>query len=135
MPKTGVEQFRRKQVMVAVIAVIADHGIESLTMDKVAKQANVSKGVVTYYFQNKKDLLLQSFRFFLQRYNRIIEDFVHKNMSAMEMMDLVIQVSFGKLPERQVPRKKTGASLDFLTVEQMGRVFIQFLTKTIFSVP
>ena len=52
MPKVGVEELRKKQVIYSTLKMIGDEGIEKLTLDKVAKNAGVSKGVVTYYFNN-----------------------------------------------------------------------------------
>ncbi len=44
--------------------------VEGLTFESVAKKAGVSKGVVSYYFKGKEDLILQSFRAFLDHYNQ-----------------------------------------------------------------
>ena len=40
-------------------------------MDVVAKEADVSKGVVNYYFAGKRDLLLQSFHASLESYKQL----------------------------------------------------------------
>jgi AcrR family transcriptional regulator len=64
MPKKGMEPIRRAQIMGAVIDCIAEQGLEALTIDAVAVEAGMSKGVVNYYFSSKRDLLLQSFELF-----------------------------------------------------------------------
>jgi hypothetical protein len=43
MPKTGMAPIRRAQVIRAVIESVAEQGLEALTMDAVARKANVSK--------------------------------------------------------------------------------------------
>ena len=99
MPKIGMTPVRRVQVITAVIETIAEHGLEALTVDAVARQAGVSKGVVNYYFAGKRDLLLQSFQAFLESYNQQIVDRVQPEMGAMEMLEVVIDVCF---PEGEV---------------------------------
>ena len=41
----------------AVAAVLAEHGIRGMTMDRVAEQAEVAKGSLYNYFPNKQALL------------------------------------------------------------------------------
>jgi TetR/AcrR family transcriptional repressor of bet genes len=136
-----MEPIRRTQVIRAVIESVAEKGLEALTIDAVAKRADVSKGVVNYYFAGKRDLLLQSFHAFLESYNQQIVDLIQPDMKAMEMMGIVIDVCF---PDGDValplwkhdPKiKETARSKDepdpTYTIDQLGRVLVHFLTKTI----
>jgi TetR/AcrR family transcriptional repressor of bet genes len=141
MPKIGMEPIRRAQVIRAVIESIAEQGLEALTMDAVAKKADVSKGVVNYYFAGKRDMLLQSFHAFLESYNQKIADSIQPDMSAMEMMGIVIDVCFPAgdvaLPlwkhDPKIPgdaRPQDGPDPTY-SIDQLGKVFVHFLTKTI----
>lgn len=141
MPKVGMEPIRRTQVIRAVIESVADQGLEALTMDAVAKKADVSKGVVNYYFSGKRDLLLQSFHAFLESYNQQIVDLIQPDMKAMEMMGIVIDVCFPdgdvalplwkhdpKIKEKARPKDEPDPTY---SIDQLGRVLVHFLTKTI----
>ena len=141
MPKVGMEPIRRTQVIRAVIESVAEKGLEALTMDAVAKRADVSKGVVNYYFAGKRDLLLQSFHAFLESYNQQIVDLIQPDMKAMEMMGIVIDVCFPdgdvalplwkhdpKIKEKARPKDEPDPTY---TIDQLGRVLVHFLTKTI----
>jgi TetR/AcrR family transcriptional repressor of bet genes len=136
-----MEPIRRTQVIRAVIESVAEKGLEALTMDAVAKRADVSKGVVNYYFAGKRDLLLQSFHAFLESYNQEIVDLIQPDMKAMEMMEIVIDVCFPdsdvalplwkhdpKVEEKTRP--KDGPDPTY-SIDQLGRVLVHFLTKTI----
>jgi TetR/AcrR family transcriptional repressor of bet genes len=141
MPKVGMEPIRRTQVIRAVIESVAEKGLEALTMDAVAKKARVSKGVVNYYFAGKRELLLQSFHAFLESYNQQIVDLIQPDMRAMEMMGIVIDVCFPDgdvaLPIRKHDPKieKKARPKDepdpIYSIDQLGKVFVHFLTKTI----
>jgi AcrR family transcriptional regulator len=136
-----MEPIRRVQVIRAVIETVAEHGLESLTMDAVARKAGVSKGVVNYYFAGKRDLLLQSFHAFLESYNQQIVVLIQPDMGTMEMMDIVIDVCF---PDDDValPLWKNDPKIEgkaqpengpdpTYSIDQLGKVFVHFLTKTI----
>jgi AcrR family transcriptional regulator len=53
MPKSRF-QSRREDILDAAIEVMVDRGHAELSMDKVAKQLDISKGNITYHFPNKK---------------------------------------------------------------------------------
>jgi TetR/AcrR family transcriptional repressor of bet genes len=141
MPKIGMEPIRRIQVIRAVIETVAEKGFEALTMNAVANRAGVSKGVVNYYFAGKRDLLLQSFHAFLESYNQQIVELIQPHMGAMEMMGVVIDVCFPAGDVALALRKhdpKIGGNArpkdepdSTFSIDQLGKVLIHFLTKTI----
>ncbi|NIQ23701.1 MAG: transcriptional regulator BetI, partial [Pseudomonas stutzeri] len=49
---------RRQQLINATVRVIARHGLSKTTVARVAKAANLSAGIVSFYFQGKDELLL-----------------------------------------------------------------------------
>lgn len=55
-PEMTVASQRRRQILDATRACIAEEGIEKLTMRKVAEHAGVWHGTITYYFKSKKGL-------------------------------------------------------------------------------
>lgn len=55
--RTFIEAARRAQVVDAAIGVIADLGYPSASLTRIAQRAGVSKGVVTYHFDGKEDLV------------------------------------------------------------------------------
>ena len=69
MPKVGMGPIRKNQVINAALACISESGFEKFTLESVARKAGISKGVVSYYFKVKEDVILQSFRAFLDHYN------------------------------------------------------------------
>jgi AcrR family transcriptional regulator len=141
MPKVGMEPIRRLQIIRAVIGSVADKGLEALTVEMVAKRANVSKGVVNYYFAGKRELLLQSFNAFLESYYQQIADLIKPDTAAGEMLEIVIAVCF---PDKNValPLWKYDPKIDAdnlpdigndptYSVDRLGKVLVHFLTKTI----
>lgn len=89
MPKVGMEPIRRSAIINATLECICGEGIEKMSLDNVAKVAECSKGVVSYYFKSKDNLILESFRTFLNYYKLKIDSEIRKNMTPLEMLEVV----------------------------------------------
>jgi AcrR family transcriptional regulator len=55
--KEALDGIMREAIFEATLAVLAEHGVEGMTMDRVASAAKVAKGSLYYYFPGKKALL------------------------------------------------------------------------------
>lgn len=110
MPKVGMESIRKNQVINATLECISESGFERLTLEAVAKKAGISKGVVSYYFKGKEDLILQSFRVFLDHYNQKVTEAVSKETSALKMLEVMIDiVVLPKTTPQELARKDSNS--------------------------
>ena len=57
-PKLGVTLLRREQIVHATIRCLARDGASGLRMKSVAREAGVSQGILHYYFENKRAILI-----------------------------------------------------------------------------
>ncbi|WP_409345369.1 TetR/AcrR family transcriptional regulator [Paenibacillus sp. MBLB4367] len=135
MPKLGMEPKRRAAVINATLTCISNHGIDGMTLDKVAEYADCSKGVVTYYFKNKDSLTIEAFKSFLAYYGLKIESEIANGMTAGEMMGVTLKHILP--PYRDDTEKKINvSSLDgietmFIPHEDQARLFLQFFSKAV----
>jgi TetR/AcrR family transcriptional regulator, fatty acid metabolism regulator protein len=108
--EVSVESQRRRQIMEAVMACIADHGLERTTMRAVADMAGVSTGTLAYYFKSKKELvdaaLLHASRQYMERFNN---ERGGSSSHAPEMLE--------RLVERFLARDNTDASFVLQMIE------------------
>jgi len=58
-PKIGMEAIRRKQILDATFNCLIKKGYHGVTMQDVADESKVSKGLLHYYFQSKENLFLE----------------------------------------------------------------------------
>jgi AcrR family transcriptional regulator len=56
-PLSFTEQARRRQILTAVIELLADGGYQSASLAAIAARIGASKGVVSYHFDGKDELL------------------------------------------------------------------------------
>src|SRR3954470_22731774 len=64
--RIDVASVRREQIIEAAVAVIAERGIQNLSLSEIEKKAGMSRGQLTYYFPTKEDILLAVFDRMLQ---------------------------------------------------------------------
>jgi AcrR family transcriptional regulator len=61
MPRVADHDERRRQVAAAVAALIADDGLDGVTVARTAATAGMSVGLVQHYFSSKDEMLLFTF--------------------------------------------------------------------------
>lgn len=54
-----IERARRAQILAAAVDVVGNEGFGKASLARIARQAGVSKGVVTYHFSTKDEILEQ----------------------------------------------------------------------------
>lgn len=63
----ALEKIRRNQILEAAIQMLANNGSANVTMEEVAKTADLSKGGVAYYYASKDELFKAAFQEFFGR--------------------------------------------------------------------
>src|SRR5947209_17604438 len=70
--RVDVGRIRREQIVEAAVAIIAECGLQNLSLSAIEERAGMSRGQLTYYFKAKEDILLAVFDRLLQlMYQRI----------------------------------------------------------------
>ncbi len=64
--RVDVGRIRREQIVEAAVAVIAEEGLQNLSLSAIEQRAGMSRGQLTYYFPAKEDILLAVFDRLLQ---------------------------------------------------------------------
>lgn len=77
--KQALDETMREAIFEAAMAVLAEHGVEGMTMDRVAVAANVAKGSLYHYLPGKQALLELV-------YTRIVEPIV-QNLETVVASD------------------------------------------------
>jgi AcrR family transcriptional regulator len=59
--RVNIAGIRREQVIEAAAAIIAEQGIQNLSLSEIEAHTGMSRGQLTYYFKTKEDILLAVF--------------------------------------------------------------------------
>ncbi|MCB9594028.1 MAG: TetR/AcrR family transcriptional regulator [Sandaracinaceae bacterium] len=90
-----LEARRRRDLLDVTIGLLGEGAFHAVTQEKVAQAAGVSKGVVTYYFPTKHDLLVSAIR----RYHEQVRDglaaiVANASLSTHDKLRLLIHAAF-----------------------------------------
>ena len=69
-----IGKLRREQIIEAAVAIIAEEGIQNLSLSAIEDRSNMSRGQLTYYFPAKEDILLAVFDHMIEVMTRRAED-------------------------------------------------------------
>jgi len=78
----------------AAIEVLGEHGIEGLTMDRVAEVAGVAKGSLYNYFRNKEELIGFIFERTVEPAKRAVDQIIAEPIPAVEKLESCLRVWF-----------------------------------------
>ena len=94
MPKTGAGDERRRQLTSSARRVIAAKGAAEATLRDVAADAGVSTGIVSYYFDGKRELLRAAVRAAADDFSRRVEKTESAATDPWERLDAHVAALF-----------------------------------------
>ena len=68
-PKIVDKTLKRREIVLSCYELIHEKGIRGITVDEVAKKANIAKGTVYEYFENKDDIIFEIISMHIQEYH------------------------------------------------------------------
>jgi len=110
MPKLGMEEIRRRQLIEATIASIHEVGIAESSLSRISAKAGVSTGIVHHYFEDKAELLELTLR---QLGKRLRLAVVQRLKAARTPTERLLAVLDGNLGRDQFTAEAVSAWLAF----------------------
>ncbi len=74
MPKLGMSEIRRPQLIQATMQVIHEVGLSNATVAMIGRQANISPSIINHYFGGKSGLLEATMRSILKDLSRAVSE-------------------------------------------------------------
>ena len=93
-PQISSRDYKCQQLIDATIKTISQFGLSKTTISKVTKQANMSAGIVNFYFSSKEQLLLGTLKAINDEFKEEIESAFSTHSTAMEVLERVIRTYF-----------------------------------------
>jgi len=102
LPKVGMEEIRRLQLIEATIASIHEVGFADSSLSRISARAGVSTGIVHHYFEDKADLLEATLRQLGVSLRHSVVNRLRLATSPVERLLAVIDGNIG--PDQFTPR-------------------------------
>ena len=90
-PKLGMELIRRKQILEATFNCLIKKGYHDITMQDIACESNVSKGLLHYYFKSKENLFFEMLDTIIQKFVKDVEKDLRPLNDPREKLKRVIR--------------------------------------------
>ena len=78
------KEEKRNAIACSCKEILLEHGINHLTIAQIAKTANVGKGTIYEYFENKEDIVFEIITVFIAEYETLLQELVLLDISTKE---------------------------------------------------
>jgi AcrR family transcriptional regulator len=109
VPKLVDHDERREELVRAVWRIIAERGIDEVTVREIAREAGYSSGALAHYFENKDDLLVTAFRISHEQINARYDEKIDTPVSY----DALRAILFDNLPLDEQRELETRIEMSF----------------------
>jgi AcrR family transcriptional regulator len=89
----------KEAIYEAAVSVMTEHGVEGMTMDRVAAAANMAKGNLYNYFRDKRELLQFIHERMVAPIMRALEEVTYVQMSAIDKLRSVLRTLLEHMAE------------------------------------
>jgi AcrR family transcriptional regulator len=115
--RTDIRSRRRGQIVEAAVAVIAEQGLQNLSLSEIENKTGMRRGQLTYYFKAKEEILLAVFdrmlQLMCQRIGPAAEGWPADFWGRLEHI-------LGRLLGGRTPMAREFACLQYTFLAQMG---------------
>ncbi|MBS3809836.1 MAG: TetR/AcrR family transcriptional regulator [Desulfobacterales bacterium] len=102
---TFIETYRRQHIIESASRVIAELGYVNTSLADIAKEAEISKGVISYYFKGKDDLIEMLMARMMDDMHEFIKVRVNKRSTVLEKLRTYVTASLDFVYENSVKFK------------------------------
>jgi AcrR family transcriptional regulator len=135
MSKADLAVERKSQIINATIECISRYGYNNFSMQDVARIADVSKGIIHYYFLNKEDLMMAVLDRVSGDIETLLSDISDRTKDPEERLRQIVRQCFGVVRNK---REYYCINMDFWTQinqkekvrQAVARHYAKFRTAT-----
>lgn len=110
MPKLGMAEIRRQQLIEATYLVLNRDGIDNLTLKKIATEAGVATSIITHYFGTKEALIAATMSDLV---GSLLREIRERRKQAPTTIDEIVAIVDGNFAPSQVSPQAISAWLYF----------------------
>jgi len=91
MPNSFISEIRKEQIMDAAVSVISETGYSNASLAHIAKKADISTALISYYFRTKRDMTDMLVKNLLEKRITYIVSWVKEADTPMEKLAAYIR--------------------------------------------
>lgn len=94
MPRPRLDDVRKPQLTAAMRCLIADGGLENTSLDQIARQAGLARGMMRHYFGSKDALIEETLRTMNREYATVLAAGIEKAEDPIGRLRAFVDESF-----------------------------------------
>ena len=120
MPKVGMKDTRKQQLIEATMHSIAELGLQNTTIVSISKRAGMSSGIISHYFGGKQGLIEAALRYLLDQLGKELRERMAKTDGSPEQrLACIIESNFSDF-QRSALAAKTWLSFWARSMHEPG---------------
>jgi AcrR family transcriptional regulator len=100
--RSFIEEQRRSQIVDIAIQTIATQGFSQASLAEIAKEAGISKGVISYHFDGKEELVEEILRNLLRKPAEFVKERVSRASTSLEKLRAYVEANFDFMRDNRV---------------------------------
>jgi len=80
------KEKKRSDIACSCMDILLQYGIKNLTISQIAKTAEVGKGTIYEYFENKEDIVFEIITMFIAVHEKKLFEIINQNISTKDKM-------------------------------------------------
>lgn len=100
-PRKVNKEEKRREIALKCSDLIHEVGMKKLTISEVAQTAEIGKGTVYEYFENKEDIIFEIINIHIERHNKELVESLHKVKTTKEKIKLFFKIILNDDEESQ----------------------------------
>lgn len=106
MPKVGVKDVRKQQLIQAALESIAELGMQNTTIVSISKRAGLSSGIISHYFGGKQGLIEAALRHLLDQLGaELLARIADENTTPEQRLNCIIESNFSDFQRSSLAAK------------------------------
>ncbi|KEF33145.1 HTH-type transcriptional regulator BetI [Marinobacter nitratireducens] len=106
MPKVGVKDTRKQQLIDATMESIAELGMQNTTIVSISKRAGMSSGIISHYFGGKQGLIEAALRYLLDQLGKELRERMSQaHRSPALRLDCIVEANFSEFQRSSLAAK------------------------------
>lgn len=106
MPKVGMRDTRRQQLINATMESIAELGMQNTTIVSISRRAGLSSGIISHYFGGKQGLIEAALRYLLEQLGKeLVERMTRTDGSPEQRLECIVEANFSDYQQTEMAAK------------------------------
>ncbi len=95
MPKVGIQEARKNQLVQATLESVAELGLQNTTINSISRKAGMSSGIISHYFGGKQGVIEAALRQLLEELKQaLLKRTVGQSITPQQRLMAIVEANF-----------------------------------------